>query len=259
MAPRKRFSVPTEMDAAIGFRLKHIRVQNGFSRRDIAGQIGLTPDQVKRVENGLASLRFGPAWQFCAFTRVNPLWLAFGDIHPRLGFAPTGKKLASVMTDRASDRFQSVMTDWSERYAGRRARFFKTGTETERIFAENRLAKLNFVTTAEVKHYLTDNILAADMSWDSLRKRLQNSTAKKGARANLARAFGVTTAAVSQWLSGNSAPKADTTLRLLQWVIAQEAKENRNAGSGSGTRPPRKTQKRKAGSNAKPKSRRQEC
>jgi transcriptional regulator with XRE-family HTH domain len=118
MAPRKRFGVPTEADAKIGARLRQVRVESGLPRRELASHIGLTVDQIRRVENGIVSLRFRPGWRFCAFTRTNPLWLAFGDTYARLGFAPLAQKTVPI---RDTDRFQSVMADWADKYrAGRR-------------------------------------------------------------------------------------------------------------------------------------------
>lgn len=57
-------------------------------------------------------------------------------------------------------------------------------------------------------------------TWDELRSKVETLTAKRGAKTRLARLLGVTQQAVSEWVSGASAPSADNTLRLLQWVAA---------------------------------------
>src|SRR5205823_955460 len=111
---------------------KRVRVEYGFSRPEIGGQIGLNADQIKRIENGKVSLRFGPGWRFCEFTKTNPLWLAFGEIHPRIGFAPYAPRDSDAQADEGN-RFQGVMADWADKYARRRIRFFKTSPDTERI------------------------------------------------------------------------------------------------------------------------------
>lgn len=67
--------------------------------------------------------------------------------------------------------------------------------------------------------------------WNDLRRRLKTATRKYGARAALARTFKVTPQAVAEWLSGASAPTAETTLRLLEWVTAEEAKQKRSAAA----------------------------
>jgi transcriptional regulator with XRE-family HTH domain len=60
--------------------------------------------------------------------------------------------------------------------------------------------------------------------WESLRARLSLILSRYGAKSALAREFQVTPASVSEWLSGQSAPTAETTLRLLEWVQAEEGK-----------------------------------
>lgn len=60
--------------------------------------------------------------------------------------------------------------------------------------------------------------------WPNLRERTKALTAEHGAKARLADAFGVSRQVLNGWLSGASAPDAETTLRLLAWVTAEEAK-----------------------------------
>jgi transcriptional regulator with XRE-family HTH domain len=83
-------------------------------------------------------------------------------------------------------------------------------------------------------------------SWTGLRQRILAATRNRGDSANLARKFRVSPQAVAKWLSGASAPTAETTLRLLEWVTAEEAKQKKGAGSVSEARPARKTQTRKS-------------
>lgn len=91
--------------------------------------------------------------------------------------------------------------------------------------------------------------------WNELRTRLAAATEQYGARAALAREFGVTPQAVAEWLSGASSPTAETTLRLLEWVTAEEAKSNQKKRAGSAdTRPTLKTQNRKSTRHEKAKS-----
>lgn len=52
--------------------------------------------------------------------------------------------------------------------------------------------------------------------------RLRRATESHGARSQLARDLHVTRQAVNNWLSETSAPTAETTLRLLEWVQAME-------------------------------------
>jgi len=72
--------------------------------------------------------------------------------------------------------------------------------------------------------------------WNDLRLRLRVVTENYGARAQLAREFNVKPQAVAEWLSGASAPTAENTLRLREWVSEAEAKQKKRAGSAV-TRP----------------------
>jgi transcriptional regulator with XRE-family HTH domain len=51
-----------------------------------------------------------------------------------------------------------------------------------------------------------------------LRLRLIAATSAPGAKTALAKEFKVSRSAVSQWLSGDTSPGAETALRLLAWV-----------------------------------------
>jgi len=78
-------------------------------------------------------------------------------------------------------------------------------------------------------------------SWNSLLAELKALTVEPGSKANLARRFGVSRQAVNKWLSNESSPTADMTLRLLEWVQGEEAKQKRSPGRAV-TRPEPKAQ-----------------
>ena len=69
--------------------------------------------------------------------------------------------------------------------------------------------------------------------WNGLRKRLARATAAHGAKIALARLFGISDAAVAQWINGTAKPSAELTLRVLEWVTAFEAKQNKSARGGA--------------------------
>jgi transcriptional regulator with XRE-family HTH domain len=79
--------------------------------------------------------------------------------------------------------------------------------------------------------------------WEQLRSRLIVVTRRKGSKADLARHLEVKPASVSQYLSGRISPTAETTLRLLAWVKAEEGKQQKTPGSASNTTKGRKTRK----------------
>jgi transposase-like protein len=80
--------------------------------------------------------------------------------------------------------------------------------------------------------------------WNQLRIRLLAATSAHGAKSALAREFSVTPASVSEWLSGASAPTAETALQLLKWVERAECKQG-SPGSAQ-TPPERATRTRKS-------------
>jgi transcriptional regulator with XRE-family HTH domain len=214
---RQRFPPPSDPEIAVAQRLKQVRTEYRLTRREVADRIGMTPDSLNRVERGKVALRFGPGWKFCEVTRTNPVWLAFGDQHPRIGFAP----FARIDSEEKSVPFFSTMLGWARTYEEHRKKSFKITPPQEAAFAQSR-SKIKTLVEVGVKRYLTDVTVP---TWRELRSRLKAAAGEPGARATLARSLGVTPAAVSQWLSGANAPKADTTLRLLQWVFGAEAKQ----------------------------------
>jgi len=90
--------------------------------------------------------------------------------------------------------------------------------------------------------------------WNSLRLRLRAATQQYGAKAELARQFNITPQAVAEWLSGASAPTADTTLRLLEWVTTAEADQQKKRAGSARTQPALKTRDQKSRTNEKPKT-----
>jgi transcriptional regulator with XRE-family HTH domain len=81
--------------------------------------------------------------------------------------------------------------------------------------------------------------------WKALQLRLVRATIERGARSELASLMGVSRQVVSAWLRGASAPTAETTLRLLAWVSAEEERTKKRAGSES-MQPALTTRKRKS-------------
>lgn len=82
-------------------------------------------------------------------------------------------------------------------------------------------------------------------TWSSLRQRLHSATADRGAKADLARSLGITRQGMNGWLSGKTSPNAETTLRLLRWVLIAEAKQKKEP-PGAETPRGEKTRKRKS-------------
>ena len=65
----------------------------------------------------------------------------------------------------------------------------------------------------------------------TLLARLNRATRQRGKKTELADFLGVPHTRVSEWLSGRREPGGETTLRLLAWVTAEEAKQKESPGS----------------------------
>jgi hypothetical protein len=72
------------------------------------------------------------------------------------------------------------------------------------------------------------NITSMKPQFPILLERLKFATQERGAKSELAKFLEIPLVRVSQWLSGNREPGGETTLRLLQWVTAKEAQQNKN-------------------------------
>jgi transcriptional regulator with XRE-family HTH domain len=260
------------------------RIDSRYSQQALAEGIGLSRDQLKRIEKKQVAPRFWPAWKFCQLLDINPLWLAFGPVFDErrwidiaVGDIPPGALFTAVMRNpQFRNRFFGKLSgkprervklpkrarvnfDDQIEYLARVWRTQVRPTEEQDFFfylasAAGQYLGRKEVDRLAVKRYLGD-VIAIPLSWAGLKRRLQVATQKPGAKAALARRFDVSTAAVSQWLSSKShiAPKAETTLQLLEWVAAEEAKQKKGAGSAE-TRPALKTRKSKSTKYEKAKS-----
>lgn len=70
---------------------------------------------------------------------------------------------------------------------------------------------------------------------DALLRRLKKATASFGKKASLARFLHVPKPRISEWINGVYAPSAEVTLRLLEWVQAEEASQQKTPGSVNAT------------------------
>ena len=88
--------------------------------------------------------------------------------------------------------------------------------------------------------------------WGGLRARLLLETQDRGRKSELARYLGIARQAVNGWLTGAVAPNAEMTLRLLEWVEGEEAKQQKKRAARSAKRPAPTTRKRKSTINETP-------
>jgi predicted transcriptional regulator len=69
----------------------------------------------------------------------------------------------------------------------------------------------------------------------ALLARVNRATALRGKKKALAKFLGVGPSRVSNWLSLNRAPNGEVTLLMLEWVRAEEAKQQKSPGSAVDT------------------------
>jgi transcriptional regulator with XRE-family HTH domain len=208
-----------------------IRKEHRMSQPFVAHHLGVSRDQIERIESGTATVRFFVGWSFCRLTNTNPLWVVEGDPQSKHGFVdcanssvPPESSLADVMRTygkryrvyrflNQSAAFESgaVFSDQPSMLA---ADYIKLGPPDPPQFEvpKNLLGKLS------IKHSLRST-----MTWQELRSVLRSETETPTAKAALASFLGVSLAAVSQWRSGASAPTAEKVLRILDWLRSPAA------------------------------------
>jgi transcriptional regulator with XRE-family HTH domain len=150
--------------------------------------------------------------------------------------------------DRFDKRLKRLVSEWRKTVPvdeRRRFVFYLTA-------AANEFQSKKLVAPIRVQHYLS-LMQTFPSDWNALRSRLAQLVEKPGEKARLAREFGVSAPAISQWLSPAPRPTADTTLKLLAWVLEAEVQQQKRAGHAE-TRPAQATRKSKSKSHEKAKS-----
>ena len=193
--------------------MREVRKEYGITGTAMAKHLAISLDQLNRVERGITSLRLDPTWEFCRLTNTNPYWLAFGEPYERGAFIPFGSSPAGV---GSSELFLPRMREAREHGPLR-----ITQPQEARLSLSAEQRKIRMLAQSGFKRYLSRMPVTTVLlpSWEELRTWLIEATSLPGAKAALARRFNVKPAAVSQWLSGATAPTAATTLRLLKWVV----------------------------------------
>ncbi len=79
------------------------------------------------------------------------------------------------------------------------------------------------------------NVLPVKSKIQRLLGRIERATSARGKKAELARHLGVALPRISEWLSGQREPGGEYTLRLLDWVQAEEAKQTSGPGGVAST------------------------
>jgi transcriptional regulator with XRE-family HTH domain len=264
-----------------------------MSQRLFAFSFGWSAQQLKRIEAGEVAPRFGPVWNLCFMAQINPLWLAFGEPYLRYGFSsfPVLEKHPELTPETpfidvmrvigAEYKTENDKLEWGARSTSAKrpdlfvfreslaeltAKFAERIPQAEqqrfmayliacadRFVARKAISTRTIDTALDIQDKWSLMATSRKSHWQQLRKEVAAVTAKRGSRAALARLLRVTPQALNEWLQGRSAPAAEQTLRLLEWVKAVEAKQKTSAESVSVARPARKT--RRKSKHAKPSDR----
>jgi transcriptional regulator with XRE-family HTH domain len=224
---RYRFSRPSKEEVEIGVRLRRVRTEFHISRRLLADYLSISADQLNRVERGSVGLRFATAIEFCELTKTNPLWLAFGDKYPRSGYATVGP-----IREQKSAPFFAMMCEIAPEYEAHRRTLQKIAPQQEGASYKNR-EKIKILAEASAKRYLASLHELIPRNWSELKSQLTLLTGAPGAKADLARHCDVSTAAVSQWLSGASAPTADNVFAIFDWIRLRQQKQSTRPREGA--------------------------
>jgi transcriptional regulator with XRE-family HTH domain len=234
MLRRKRSSISPQ-DREIAIRLRQIRRARRITQSRLAGKMALSREQVASVESLRVPLRFWPALKACNFLRVNVRWLAEGEGREWQSFIfEVNPGTSEKISERTSLSAGFAMI--REKYVALEQIFPAPSAEEYKAWLDKNLG---------VEQTL-DNPMQRQSLWNQLKARLAEAAKGRGVKAALARELGVTNQAVSEWLSGASAPKASTTLWLLNWVIAAEEANQKKRASQVAAQPALNTRAKKS-------------
>jgi transcriptional regulator with XRE-family HTH domain len=240
---------PSEL--AICDRVKRERLHERATQASFARMMGLTRDQLASIEVGRVPLRFSAGWKLCRIMNMNPLWLAtgegessgfapfnFGRVSPRARFSevvlPRAAEYDNARDERWVDEFIHGLSVEEEAITALRDQW-KVKVPANELSRFARYLRRCAHRFFDVNPPLTRRAIAPILSpvrarkssyWKQLRRRLISVTTPPGAKAKLARHLGLSRQAVSEWIRRDDrAPSAEYTLRLLEWVTAEEARQ----------------------------------
>lgn len=194
-------------------RVALIRKFKSLNQGELSRRIGLTRHQLANIESARVSLKAATALEICRVLDVNPKWLrdGTGEHWPMLKFDDP-LYLAILHVSPSSERFSKIWDDVWKNLPSRpvMGRPIIGGTKQEKKKSKDFLDK----SRARTDYSRVQNEFR---NLKELVAHLRRTTEPRGAKAALAREFGVTRQAVNQWLSGESAPSADIAIRLQHW------------------------------------------
>jgi transcriptional regulator with XRE-family HTH domain len=265
-------------EIAVGKRVQQVRQLERLSQKAFANVLGLSRDQLASIETGRVALPFEVGLRICLACDVNPLWLAVRRPAPIRGCVPyafsRGEQRGSFR-DVITANEHGYDAEWVKRVWGSIEDYPPSEHQFVQLLRSWNISvpkadvprlRRYVMTVAsifpDVKDYLTipspveivsDTKSPGFQNWKQLQARLLAATRPRGAKASLSRYLGVDRQLVTEWLKHSvRGPSAETTLRLLDWVTAEEARQTESAG-GASTRPAPMTRKSKSTSHEKAK------
>lgn len=262
MKTTTRAVIRTGVLADMAARLISARRFARLSQKELGGRVGLSRDQLATVEQARVPLRFWPGWKICRELNISQVWLMTGQgsMSPFLDLDLEGAEVALGERDLFRDICRFVLAtrlnacaqegqalggdskgataveppldDATINY--KRNRILRLRDQAHTMLREaDRLqqeieppgkSKLSVDTLAPGGRISAVN--SETGYWKALVKRVRALTSATGEKAQLGRDLDTTRQAVNKWLSGNGAPSAEITLRLLHWVEQREQKLN---------------------------------
>ncbi len=197
-----------QTNRSIGERLKAFRKARGWSQESMSFEISLTRDQLASVETGRAALLYRTAYSIHSMYGVSLWWLATGEGDVR--------DLKSVQFPLPELREFGPRATLANVAAAVR-KYLETEPESPPTWIDSH--RLTFFRQFL---YGLDVPDSSQSRLERLLSRVRKHLPKRGGQAALAREFRVSRQSVSSWFAGDSAPEAETVLRLLEWVIMKE-------------------------------------
>lgn len=205
--------MPDELE--ICHRVAELRSAARLSQKTLAEAIGITRVQLANIEIGRTLLPFWIGWRICKTLDLNPLYLA-----TRHGAKKPFPRIIPGSEIKPTASFGAVCA-----------------TTLKDVLTHMTLKRNN----ADVKTAMLPSLI----------ERLNAVTQVRGKKSELAQFLEVPAARVSEWLAKRKEPGGETTLQLLAWVEAEEAKQKSPSGTSHTTGA--QTRKRKS-SDEKPDS-----
>jgi len=254
----------SEREKLVCSRLRTFRELLEIPRSRFSISIGYATERIASYESGRAPVRYEVFKAVTSRYELSPQWLATGIGSPKLpgpfDDAPFAKSVSPralftgvydsfiagqlVKQQDKLARLESLRTDPPARlrsemleYLGKLESLAKSIRTSLRLSDPEQNTSLTGVDVSV-------NIASVNSQLANLLHRLHIVTKEPGKKSELADFLSAPLASVSRWLSGEREPGGETTLRMLEWVRAQEANQTKSPGRAL-TQPEPKTQLRK--------------